>query len=604
MFPLRQSTSQTIRIGPIVSPSDGVTPVTGLSAPSNANITLTKNGAPAAYTVASWTEFGRGLYTITLSTTDTNTTGRLILDFGDYATYDPFTEKYDVLSGGSYDALYANTGTGIPCAPVAGSIDVATLTFNLSELLLRAYLMSTGTTSPVSADQWAVGGIYATSGIVYYVSKTTGLYAWSNGSIWTVSTALGVNGASYWTTAASATVSGPYSAQGSATGTPVFTPHGNAVLSGFQPDVTPPATDASGRVTLTPAEHTLISGTDAPAALTAQGYTSARATKLDQLDAAVSTRSTYAGGAVASVTAAVTVGTNNDKSGYSLAPTQSFNNSGQTTKLGATLAAGDVTGNLPANAVQWGGSAVTGMPLPTGGYTAPDNATLAHLASALQSDGSGGYQFTSLALAHAPTGSGGGTDPWSVAIPGSYGAGTAGYLVGHNLDAQVSTRLATSAYTAAPAVSAIAAGILATPANLLVTDGSGRVTAGSVADKAGYSLAPSQSYNNTGQTANLPANALQWGSAAVTAMPLPTSSYTPAPTTGAITTAILAATPTFRAQDSVTAPNVGDCLACAWVDAAGKEAIVGTAYTTRQPDGVTVFRSFSLDSGTTPTSRS
>ncbi|HWE39235.1 MAG TPA: hypothetical protein VG406_21985, partial [Isosphaeraceae bacterium] len=37
------------------------------------------------------------------------------------------------------------------------------------------------------------------------------------------------------------------------------------------------------------------------------------------LDAAVSTRSTYAGGAVASVTAPVTVGTNNDKAGYGLA---------------------------------------------------------------------------------------------------------------------------------------------------------------------------------------------------------------------------------------------------------------------------------------------
>lgn len=38
------------------------------------------------------------------------------------------------------------------------------------------------------------------------------------------------------------------------------------------------------------------------------------------LDAKVSSRSTYAGGPVASVTSAVTVGTNNDKGGYSLAP--------------------------------------------------------------------------------------------------------------------------------------------------------------------------------------------------------------------------------------------------------------------------------------------
>jgi hypothetical protein len=37
------------------------------------------------------------------------------------------------------------------------------------------------------------------------------------------------------------------------------------------------------------------------------------------LDAKVSSRSVYAGGAVASVTAPVTVGTNNDKGGYTLA---------------------------------------------------------------------------------------------------------------------------------------------------------------------------------------------------------------------------------------------------------------------------------------------
>jgi len=48
--------------------------------------------------------------------------------------------------------------------------------------------------------------------------------------------------------------------------------------------------------------------------------TSTRAGLLDHLDADISSRgtSTYAGGAVASVTAAVTVGTNNDKTGYAL----------------------------------------------------------------------------------------------------------------------------------------------------------------------------------------------------------------------------------------------------------------------------------------------
>jgi len=60
---------------------------------------------------------------------------------------------------------------------------------------------------------------------------------------------------------------------------------------------------------------------DVTASLTAQGYTSTRGAKLDNLDAAVSTRSTYAGGAVASVTAPVTAGTVTDKSGYALSAT-------------------------------------------------------------------------------------------------------------------------------------------------------------------------------------------------------------------------------------------------------------------------------------------
>ncbi len=48
------------------------------------------------------------------------------------------------------------------------------------------------------------------------------------------------------------------------------------------------------------------------------GLTALGDARLADLDATVSSRSTYAGGAVASVTAAVTVGTNNDKTGYGL----------------------------------------------------------------------------------------------------------------------------------------------------------------------------------------------------------------------------------------------------------------------------------------------
>jgi hypothetical protein len=39
-------------------------------------------------------------------------------------------------------------------------------------------------------------------------------------------------------------------------------------------------------------------------------------------------------------------------------------------------------------------------------------------------------------------------DPWTTSLPGAYGAGTAGKIVGDNLNATVSSRLATSGYTA------------------------------------------------------------------------------------------------------------------------------------------------------------
>jgi hypothetical protein len=47
-------------------------------------------------------------------------------------------------------------------------------------------------------------------------------------------------------------------------------------------------------------------------------------------------------------------------------------------------------------------------------------------------------------------------DPWTTAIPGAYGAGTAGNIVGNRLDVAVSSRLATAGYTAPPSVGAIA----------------------------------------------------------------------------------------------------------------------------------------------------
>lgn len=110
--------------------------------------------------------------------------------------------------------------------------------------------------------------------------------------------------------------------------------------------------------------------------------TAQRATNLDNLDAAVSSRSTYAGGAVASVTgnvggnvagsvgsvtAAVTVGTNNDKTGYALS---SAGVQAVWDALASALTTASSIGKLLVDNI----NATISSRLAAAAYTAPDNA--------------------------------------------------------------------------------------------------------------------------------------------------------------------------------------------------------------------------------------
>ena len=92
--------------------------------------------------------------------------------------------------------------------------------------------------------------------------------------------------------------------------------------------------------------------------------------------AGTSTLLTRLPSAISLADGAVTVGTNNDKTGYSLTATTGLGN--QTANITGSLsgsvgsvtgAVGSVTARVTANTDQWGGVAVTGMPMPT--YTQP-----------------------------------------------------------------------------------------------------------------------------------------------------------------------------------------------------------------------------------------
>ena len=77
---LKQSTAATITVGPFVDKTDGVTPETGLAVGTVDEIGVYKSDATALTDLSGTTTFTHragGMYTMTLSTTDTATLGRL-----------------------------------------------------------------------------------------------------------------------------------------------------------------------------------------------------------------------------------------------------------------------------------------------------------------------------------------------------------------------------------------------------------------------------------------------------------------------------------------------------------------------------------------------
>jgi len=132
---------------------------------------------------------------------------------------------------------------------------------------------------------------------------------------------------------------------------------------------------------------------------------------------------------------AVTAGTVSDKTGYSLSGSQTFSTTGSVGSV--TGSVGSVTGTVTANTTQLAGQTVTAA----AGVTFPSSVSSLTAANVWQTDISGyttaGYAGTYL------KGAGSSGDPWSTAIPGSYGVGTAGYIVGTNLNATITSRMAT-----------------------------------------------------------------------------------------------------------------------------------------------------------------
>lgn len=123
-----------------------------------------------------------------------------------------------------------------------------------------------------------------------------------------------------------------------------------------------------------------------------------------------------------------------------------------------------------------------------------------------------------------------------------------------NLDAAVSSRLPTSSYASAPSANSVASAVWA--------------------DLIGVSVKASVD--------KIPASPAAVGST----MQIDLTQVVPP-----------------RDVTSKSTMDVGDCLAGSRAEAAGAESVVSTAYTKKNPDGSN-YRSFTLDSATSPTTRS
>ena len=108
---LRQSTSQTIRFGPCLDITDGVTEETALTL-AQADMRLSKDGGAFAQKNAAGnaTHDSDGWYSTTLNTTDTDTVGELILNVHQPANTLPVWMRFYVVEEDVYDTLFASSG--------------------------------------------------------------------------------------------------------------------------------------------------------------------------------------------------------------------------------------------------------------------------------------------------------------------------------------------------------------------------------------------------------------------------------------------------------------------------------------------------------------
>ena len=235
--------------------------------------------------------------------------------------------------------------------------------------------------------------------------------------------------------------------------------------------------------------------------------------------AAVNAKTTNLPAAPASTTN-ITAGTITTVTNLTNAPTAGDFTATMKTSIGTAVAASavaSVTGNVGGNVTGSVGSVTGAVGSVTGAVGSVTGLTNATIADQVWDEILSGH-VVSGSTGEALGAAGAAGDPWITALPGAYSAGQAGYILGTNLNATVSSRLASAGYTAPLDAAATRSAVGMASANLDTQIGT-LATASNLAVVAGY--LDTEIAAIKAKTDNLPASPAAVGSA----MTLSTAGY-------------------------------------------------------------------------------
>ncbi len=423
-MPERIPQSATIRV-PLQAylSSDHITPATG----KTIAVTISKNGA--AYGNPSGgatnaTAIASGSYYVDLSTTDTGTTGPLFI-LGTEGTIDNVVTIYDVVNANTLGAAaLPNTAITTNASLITSGTGTDQISNSSGKLLLQATQSGvtiptvTAVTNQLTAAAIATGVWQdATSGD-FTASSSIGKSLYTTGAVPGAANGLVIAG----TNAATSFATGSHfiGTVDTVTTTTTATTATNLTNAPTAGDFTATmktsigtAVAASAVASVTGAVGSVASGGISRASFAAEtGLQSIRS-------------NTASGGAASSITLdGAASATNNYYSGL-LVYLTGGTGAGQVRKGRGYVGSSKVLTVTPA----W--------------TTTPDNTTtFALLSSMSEWDEVVGDHLASGSTGAALNAAGSAGDPWTTVLPGAYGAGTAGFIVGTNIDAAVTSRLA------------------------------------------------------------------------------------------------------------------------------------------------------------------